>query len=788
LYDSGQSGFVSSAPDYLRFFPYAEPYPHQREAMDDIAGALSTGRDVLFEGACGTGKTLAALAPALEHARETDRTVVITTNVHQQMRQFVREASAITAQEAIRAVVFRGKASMCHIDVGYEECQTLRDTTRDLVEAEREVAELESKQHGLLERMQAGDDAASEARSAIMDELDAAQAEVADFADRATCDHYYANLTTGTDDFFAWLYEDVRTPDDVYAYADEQGLCGYELLKEGVEGVDLVVCNYHHLLDPNIREQFFRWLGRDPDEVIAVFDEAHNVEDAARDHARRTCTETTLARALDECQATDDPRTDDAANVLGTFLAALRTAVDEAFGFGERAQVEDAWYDLAIVNEDRRDDLTLTFLRAYEGPGIHEDLTTALELGEDLDSAYAEAYREGEDDQREECQILQAARFCEAWVAEAADPGLYPVVSVRRGNPGGAAGGGGGGAGGGNGAGAAGAGGGAAGAGGAGTAGGTGGSGDSDIYARAELYTCIPERVTRTLFDDLHASVLMSATLRPFEVTSDVLGLDEAVATMAFGEQFPEERRRTFAVDGPALFASKRDDEAVQRTVGDALADAIRLTPGNTLCFFPSYAEAARYHERLQGSAAIGGAETYLDEAGTPARDLREEFVASESGALFSSLWGTLGEGVSYDGDDARTVVVVGVPYPHLDERMEAVQAAYDAAFDLGDAGPASHSGESPGWRYAVEIPTVRKTRQALGRVVRSPEDFGARVLLDARYTERAEVEMHDYAVRGIFPPEERAEMIDLQPEKLKFAMLNFYGDLDAYEGEPPRP
>jgi len=82
----------------------------------------------------------------------------------------------------------------------------------------------------------------------------------------------------------------------------------------------------------------------------------------------------------------------------------------------------------------------------------------------------------------------------------------------------------------------------------------------------------------------------------------------------------------------------------------------------------------------------------------------------------------------------------------------------------------------------------VRKTRQALGRVVRSPEDFGARILLDARYTERAEMEMPDYAVRGSFPPEERSEMIDMEPEKLKFGLLNFYGDMDAYDGTPPSP
>jgi DNA excision repair protein ERCC-2 len=72
--------------------------------------------------------------------------------------------------------------------------------------------------------------------------------------------------------------------------------------------------------------------------------------------------------------------------------------------------------------------------------------------------------------------------------------------------------------------------------------------------------------------------------------------------------------------------------------------------------------------------------------------------------------------------------------------------------------------------------------------VVRSPEDFGARILLNKRYAEAAEMEMHDYAVRGTFPPEERREMVDIGPEKLKFSLLNFYQDMDAYDGPPPKP
>ncbi|MFB6128550.1 MAG: ATP-dependent DNA helicase [Halorhabdus sp.] len=722
---------MASDPDYARFFPYEEPYDHQREAIEGIGDAFEEGSDVLLEGATGTGKTLAALTPALEFARQTDKTVVITTNVHQQMRQFVEDARAITEQEPIRAAVFRGKGSMCHIDVGYEECQALRETTRDLVDAEAEQADLERRQRELLEASQEGDGEAADARAAVMDELDAVAEEVEQLREeQATCDHYYRNLTTDTEDFYAWLYDDVRTPDQVYEYADRQGLCGYELLKEGIDGIDLVVCNYHHLLDPFIREQFFRWLGRDPEDVIAVFDEAHNVEDAAREHARRTLAEPTLERALEELDEVDDPRVDPAENVLETILTALRETYDDALGFGERETVEAEWTDLAIDNDDRRDDLTLSILRNYTGQGVHEDLEEAVALGQALDQQYEDAYKDGETSVRKECPTLQAATFFDGWFEDGEQTGLYPVVSVRR------------------------------------------DEGDGDLYGRAELYTAIPERVTRSLFEDLYASVLMSATLRPFDVTEDVLGLDDP-ETMAYGPQFPEERRRTYAVDVPSLFASRRDDPDLQETVAGVVEDTVRLTPGNTLAFFPSYAEAKRYHDRVDVEAT-----KYLDEPGTRAQELRETFTDGENGVLFTSLWGTLGEGVSYDGDDARTVLVVGVPYPYLDDRMDAVQDAYDATFDAEDAG----------WRYAVEIPTIRKTRQAMGRVVRSPEDFGARVLVDRRYTEKAEIESPEYAVRGTFPPVERGEMIDVDPDKLKFGLLNFYADVEAYDGEPPEP
>ncbi|MBP1988370.1 ATP-dependent DNA helicase [Halolamina salifodinae] len=722
-----------------RFFPYDSPYPNQGEAMTRIAAALDDGDDVLFEGAPGTGKTLSALVPALEHAREEDRTVVITTNVHQQMRQFVEEARAINDKEDIRAVVFKGKSSMCHIGVDYQECQTLRDTTRELVEDEAEKRELEQQQRELLDASREGDASAAQRREAIMEELEEVEDRIEDVEGANVCEHYRNNLLGDNDEFYQWLYDGVRTPEEIYEYADRENLCGYELLKEGMEAVDLVVCNYHHLLDPNIREQFFRWLDREPERVVTVFDEAHNIESAARDHASRSLTENTLDSAIDELDGREDSRADPAANVIRAFRDALAGTYEDGFAYGEREQVDEHWHDVAIANDDARDDLTLSFLRNYEGQGIDTEIELAVQLGETIDEEYEEAYKEGDATSRAESSTLAAARFLGTWMEENAELGQYPVVSVRR------------------------------------------DGGTDEIYGRAELYTCIPRRVTKTLFDEVYASVLMSATLRPFDVAADVLGIEDPV-TMAYGLEYPEDRRRTYAAGTPALFASDRGDPEVQESVSNLVSDLVEFTPGNTLLFFPSYAEAERYYERLGGTGApVGGvdpgeATLMLDSSDVDTEDLRERFVGSESAALFTSLWGTLAEGVSFDGDDARTVAVVGVPYPHIDDRLEAVQDAYDRAYD--------HQKDA-GWRYAVEIPTIRKTRQALGRVIRSPDDFGVRVLADKRYTR---ADMGRYSVRDTFPEEERDELIDMNPEKLKFGILNFYGDMDAYDGPPPRP
>jgi DNA excision repair protein ERCC-2 len=64
-----------------------------------------------------------------------------------------------------------------------------------------------------------------------------------------------------------------------------------------------------------------------------------------------------------------------------------------------------------------------------------------------------------------------------------------------------------------------------------------------------------------------------------------------------------------------------------------------------------------------------------------------------------------------------------------------------------------------------------------MGRVVRSPLDHGARILLDGRFTTEAPKKFGKFAVFEIFPDEEREEFIDVEPDKVKYSLMNFFQD-----------
>lgn len=309
------------------------------------------------------------------------------------------------------------------------------------------------------------------------------------------------------------------------------------------------------------------------------------------------------------------------------------------------------------------------------------------------------------------------------------------------------------------------------------------------------LYNCIPHDPLADIFEDLAGGVLMSATLEPFDVYLRVSGLEllsnvgsssnsdsdsdseahrdedngqsRRIETTEYGLSFPRENRASWVVDLPAFTYRNRGPPTTEfdamtharRAHASAIVTVAR-SRGNVLLCLPSYAEAewAVTHIREHVSKPV-------------LRDRSSESDATDTmlgrffqddgidRVLVTSARGTVTEGIDYKGSRLHTAAVVGVPYANTaNARMKAVMNAYDREFDTG------------GFEYAVQVPAVRKARQAFGRVLRGHSEVGTRVLLDGRYCPDAPRSVNEYLSSN-----ERSEFRTVSPDMLGFALDQFW-------------
>lgn len=274
-----------------------------------------------------------------------------------------------------------------------------------------------------------------------------------------------------------------------------------------------------------------------------------------------------------------------------------------------------------------------------------------------------------------------------------------------------------------------------------------------------DLTNCIPADDIAEVLDELGGGVLMSATLEPLDVFADVTGLSELqtsegreVRTASYETTFPDENRALLTQDLPRYNSQRRgpptlDEDAMTDTrkqYARTLSD-IASTHGNILIGMPSYEEADWLAGYLRENPIVDKPILCDESTGMDETDeLLEEFTAGQHKVLTTSLRGTITEGVDYPGDDLHTAVVVGVPIASLgDDLLDSVKDAYADRF-----------GEDQAFEYTYTIPAVRKARQCIGRVIRSADDVGVRAFLDKRYQPRGYQSVH-----GLLSDREQQEL-----------------------------
>ncbi|MBF2347414.1 ATP-dependent DNA helicase [Listeria seeligeri] len=219
------------------------------------------------------------------------------------------------------------------------------------------------------------------------------------------------------------------------------------------------------------------------------------------------------------------------------------------------------------------------------------------------------------------------------------------------------------------------------------------------------------------------SSVLFSATLRPIDYYTNVLGGEEDTSRMVFSSPFEQQNMHLLVADNISTKYQMRDQSLA--SVVEALAALIAGKKGNYLFFFPSFQYLQNVYELFREKypeIVVRKQEGAMDEEQREA--FLEAFKAGNSETLvgFCVLGGVFSEGIDLRGERLIGAAIVGVGLAQLNPESDLIKDYYNETIGQG-------------FDYAYQLPGMNKVLQAVGRVIRGESDRGVVLLIDERFS-----------------------------------------------------
>ncbi|XP_031739564.1 Fanconi anemia group J protein-like isoform X1 [Cucumis sativus] len=281
------------------------------------------------------------------------------------------------------------------------------------------------------------------------------------------------------------------------------------------------------------------------------------------------------------------------------------------------------------------------------------------------------------------------------------------------------------------------------------------------------LWCLNPAVVFRDIGDLSLSVILTSGTLSPLNSFSSELGVRFGTSLEAPHVIDVESQVWPAIISiGPGnypLNASYKtaDGYAFQDALGKSLEEIFFIAPGGCLVFFPSYKLMEklrnRWSETGQWSRLNARKSLFVEPCGGAQEDfdsilkgyydtirLGDNFAVGKKvkpdesyvfgcenpkgAALLAVFRGKVSEGIDFSDDNARVVIIVGIPFPDINGIQVALKKKFNDKYKM------SKNLLSGNEWYCQQA--FRALNQAAGRCIRHKFDYGAIVLLDERFQE----------------------------------------------------
>jgi len=458
---------------------------------------------------------------------------------------------------------------------------------------------------------------------------------------------------------------------EVITKSQSKLLCPYKALRNCAKDADVVVCDYNHLFIKNVRESSLPGLGVSLEDIILVVDEAHNLPNRIRKGLERTLTKQTVTHCKYE--------------------------VEEYMGYLQSKSEEALWELIFKSLENLEKNLLKYFVKWKDniGNNTKEKRIYSNELMKIfLDSMLPnEIYNSNEDALLHFSKMLNKVvvdndgKELSCWRIAALIDTLIDfedkkeLVIVY----------------------------------------------NDEKAGKISCHLLDPSIISKPIFSKSAGSILMSGTLYPPTMYSDILGLNtlKNVSHNEYTSPFESHNKPISVATNVTTQYRQRGPENT-RKICEHIYSVAKETPGHIAVFAPSYklldefVDNEGWPNRLVIKEKSDWKKSEIDQI---IPDL-EKYRHSKQKILLAGVFGgKLSEGIDYQNNILDAVVCIGIPVPPPSVFSDALRGFLDNKF-----------GKNKGWLYASTQPAINSVIQAMGRPIRSSKDRAFIILLDSRH------------------------------------------------------